>query len=130
MEEIKKDGFDLKDLSYPLPTIDLAFDLDVPSVPDTDLQIKFDDLELYMELNTVISTGATYAIKLFATQSPLGIMVGDLVLGAIISVDLVLAVEGEIDISSGFHIKLDDGVELNLALFGDKVSNMNMSVVQ
>jgi hypothetical protein len=100
--------------------------LDVPSVPDTDLQIKFDDLELYMELNTVISAGATYAIKLFATQSPLGIMVGDLVLGAVISVDLILAVEGEIDISSGFHIKLDDGVELNLALFGDKVSNMNM----
>lgn len=47
-------------------------------------------------------------------------------LGAVLTVDLILAVEGAIDISSGFHVKLDDGVAINLPLFGDEVADMTV----
>ncbi|KAF1940360.1 hypothetical protein EJ02DRAFT_504179 [Clathrospora elynae] len=121
-----EDGFDKSDFNF--PTMDLAFDLEIPEIPQTNLRIQFDDLELYLELNTVISAGATYQINLFATQTPIEIKLGSVLqLGAVLSVDLILAVEGAIDISSGFHIKLDDGVALDIALFGDKVSNIDFN---
>ena len=84
-------------------------------------------MELYLEIGTVLSAGATYEITLFATQSPIGASIGqDLMLGAVLTVDLILAVEGAIDISSGFHVKLDDGVAINLPLFGDEVADMTV----
>jgi hypothetical protein len=84
-------------------------------------------MELYLEIGTVLSAGATYEITLFATQSPAGIKIGpNLMLGAVLTVDLVLAVEGAIDISSGFHVRLDDGVTIDLPLFGDEVANMTV----
>jgi hypothetical protein len=33
-----------------------------------------------------------------------------------------MSLKGGIDISSGFHIKLDDGTTLDIALFGKTVS--------
>lgn len=117
------DGFDWSDFDF--PTFPYRFDLTVPEMPDTTLRFTFDDMELYMEVNTVLSAGATYEISLFASQSLAGIRVGpQLQLGFVLQVDLILAIDGEIDISSGLHIQLDDGVALELALFGDKVSDM------
>ncbi|KAE8827296.1 hypothetical protein PTNB85_08649 [Pyrenophora teres f. teres] len=121
-----KDGIDASDFDF--PTIDLAFDIDVPPVPDANLHFQFDDMELYLELETTISAGATYEVTLFATQTPVGVKMGKyLQLGAVLTVDLLLSVEGEVDISSGFHIKLDDGVGIDIALFGDTVSDLTIN---
>jgi hypothetical protein len=117
------DGLDRSDFAF--PTFDIAFDLDVPEVPDTNLHIQFEDMELYLELNTVLDTGATYEINLFATQSPVGFKVPNLQVGAVVAVDLILVVEGAIDISSGIHIKLDQ-VAMDLVLFGNNVSNIDL----
>ncbi|KAF1850107.1 uncharacterized protein K460DRAFT_271349 [Cucurbitaria berberidis CBS 394.84] len=117
------DGFDWADLEF--PTFPFTFDLDVPEIPECKIQIQFDGMELYMELNTFLNVGATYEINLYATQTPIGIKVGPILqLGVVLSVDLILTVDGAIDISSGFHIKLDDGVAMDITLFGDKVSSM------
>jgi hypothetical protein len=119
------DGISKADFEF--PTFDLAFDLDVPPIPEANLRFQFDGMELYLEIGTVLSAGATYEITLFATQSPAGIKIGpNLMLGAVLTVDLVLAVEGAIDISSGFHVRLDDGVTIDLPLFGDEVANMTV----
>ncbi|KAF2849558.1 hypothetical protein T440DRAFT_399056 [Plenodomus tracheiphilus IPT5] len=113
---------------FDLPTFPYRFDLEVPPMPECHLRFQFDDMELYMAVDTVLSAGATYEINLFASQSVAGIKVGPMLqLGFVLQVDLILAIEGEVDISSGIHIMFDDGVALELDLFSDKVSNMIMN---
>lgn len=116
-------GFDWSDFEF--PTFPFAFDLEAPEIPECNLRFQFDSMELYMEVNTALSAGATYEINLYASNSPVGISVGPMLqLGFVLKVDLILAVDGAIDISSGFHIKLDDGVAMDITLFGNRVSNM------
>ncbi|KAI4950046.1 hypothetical protein J4E91_004702 [Alternaria rosae] len=122
------DGIDASDFDFDFPTFNLTFDLDVPTIEDANLHFQFDDMELYLEIGTTLSAGATYEITLFATQTPVGMKIGQyLMLGAVVTVDLILAVEGAIDISSGFHIKLDDGVAIDLPLFGNEVADMTVN---
>jgi hypothetical protein len=119
------DGIDESDFDF--PTFNLAFDLDVPTIEEANLHFQFDGMELYLEIGTVLNAGATYEITLFATQTPVGMKIGKyLMLGAVVTVDLILAVEGAIDISSGFHVKLDDGVAIDLPLFGNEVADMTV----
>jgi len=120
------DGIDRSDFEW--PTFDLAFDLNVPTIDAANLHLQFDGMELYLEIGTVLNAGATYEITLFATQTPVGMKIGpNLMLGAVLSIDLILAVEGAIDISSGFHVKLDDGVAIDLPLFGNEVADMTVN---
>ncbi|KAI4638434.1 hypothetical protein J4E93_009987 [Alternaria ventricosa] len=120
------DGIDSSDFKW--PTFDLAFDLNVPTIDAVNLHLQFDGMELYLEIGTVLNAGATYEITLFATQTPVGMKIGpNLMLGAVLSIDLILAVEGAIDISTGFHVKLDDGVAIDLPLFGNEVADMTVN---
>ncbi|CAO2647520.1 Nn.00g084420.m01.CDS01 [Neocucurbitaria sp. VM-36] len=115
--------FEWSDLEFlPFP---FSFNMDVPEIPECHIRFQFDDMELYLELHTFLDFGATYEINLYATQSPIGIKIGPMLqLGVVLSVDLILVVDGAIDISSGFHIKFDDGIAMDITLFGDKISNM------
>tara|TARA_R110002003_G_scaffold131_4_gene12317 strand:- start:272 stop:781 length:510 start_codon:yes stop_codon:yes gene_type:complete len=119
------DGIDHSD--FALPTFPFAFDLDAPEIPESNLNVRFDDVELFMELNMILAFGATYEINLYSTTTPIGIRIGQLLrLGVVAAVDLILSVEseGDINISSGFHIKLGNGTSFDIALFGDKISDM------
>ncbi|OAG11590.1 uncharacterized protein CC84DRAFT_1182523 [Paraphaeosphaeria sporulosa] len=117
------DGVDWHDFAF--PPLNYSFDMDIKPIDDVTLNFMFDDLELYLELNTVLGAGATYELNLFTSNTPIGIGVGkDLTLGVVFKVDLLLSVQGEIDISSGLHIKLDNGVGIDIALFSDAVSNV------
>ncbi|KAK6338103.1 hypothetical protein TWF696_001574 [Orbilia brochopaga] len=114
------DGFDLDD--FDLPPIDVDFDIDIPEIPQVQLRFQFDELEMYVALNTVFSGGVTYTLNLYTSQTPIGIAIGDdLFLGVVVDVDLILSAEAEIEISSGFHIKVDDGAELSIVLFGNSI---------
>lgn len=117
------DGIDLDDFEF--PTFNYTFDLDVPSIPECNLRFQFDGLELYMMIDTILGVGATYELNLYSSNTPLGISITkDLEIGIIFAIDLILAVEGQIDISSGFHIKLEDGLAIDIALFSDDVSDI------
>lgn len=120
-----EDGIDLDDFDF--PPINISFNVDVPDIPECRLQFKFDDLELYMLIDTVLSAGATYNLNLYSSKTPIGISASnDLFIGVVFSVDLILSVDTEIDISSGIHIKLEDGVGLDMALFGQNVSSITL----
>lgn len=116
------DGFDWSD--FDLPTFPYQFDLSVPPMPDCHLRFQFDDLELYMAVDTVLSAGATYELNLYSSNTPAGFAVGPVQFGFVVQVDLILAIDGEIDISSGIHIMLDDGVTMDLDLFGNNVTDL------
>jgi hypothetical protein len=117
------DGFDLSDFAF--PTFNYSFDLDIPAIPECTLEFTFDQMELYLEMETVFTAGADYEYNLFTAQSPAGIGLGpELSLGVVFSVDLLLAVEGTLDMSSGIHIKLDDGINIKIPLFSEQISNI------
>jgi hypothetical protein len=111
---------------YAFPTINATFDIDIPDIPDYQLLVQLDGLELYMKIDTTLSGGATYDLSLYKSESELGVSAGEEELGLIFSIDLMLSAEAEMDISSGFHIRLDDGVAINLALFSQNISSITM----
>ncbi|KAF9768426.1 hypothetical protein IL306_014281 [Fusarium sp. DS 682] len=120
------DGFDLDD--FDLPPMDFDLNMDLPDIPEFGLQFQFDGLEVYMQLETVLSAGATYTLNLYTSTTPAGFAVHDnLEVGVILAIDLILSVEGEINISSGFHLKLDDGVKLELGIFARKISSITIN---
>lgn len=122
---VTSDGFHIDDLDF--PPIQIDFDVDVPNIPECELQFQFDGMELYMQIDTILSGGATYTLNLYTSESEIGFTVGkDLLIGIIFSVDLILSVESEIDISSGFHIQLNDGVAINIPMFDQNVSSITL----
>jgi hypothetical protein len=123
MANIKKDGIDVEDFAF--PTFDYNFDMELPAIPECNLRFQFDGMELYMSINTILNAGATYELNLYSSNTPLGLSITpDLEVGIIFAVDLIISVEGEIDISSGFHIKLEDGVAIDIKLFAEDVSDI------
>ena len=117
------DGVDLDD--FDLPIMDFDFNVDLPELPEFRVEFQFDGLEVYMLMDTVLSAGVTYTLNLFTSNTPVGFAVGDeLEIGVIFSIDLILSVEGQIDISTGFHIKLADGAVINIAMFSESVSRV------
>ncbi|KAK3690365.1 hypothetical protein B0T22DRAFT_528929 [Podospora appendiculata] len=116
--------FSEPDFSFQGYSIDVDFNIDMPPFPTAQLMFQFDAMELYMLFNITL-TKATFTLPLYKSESPIGLSVGqDLDIGVVMTVDLILTAETEIIIQSGFHIKLDDGVALNIALFGQNVSDI------
>ncbi|KAJ2900743.1 uncharacterized protein MKZ38_002279 [Zalerion maritima] len=121
--------FDLSDFDIdhvPMPTLDYDFNLEnIEGIPELLLEFEFDDLELYVELATALSVGATYEMNLYTSQTAVGIKVSDeLLLGIVLCMDLIIDVEAEVVISSGFHLQVDDGFKLSVGLFQQEVGNM------
>lgn len=122
---ILSDGFHIAD--FDLTPIQVDFDIEVPDIPECDLEFQFDGMELYMQVDTILSGGATYTLNLYESKTPIGFATGDgLLIGVVFSLDLILSVEAEIDISSGFHIQLNDGVTINIPMFGQNVSSITL----
>ena len=112
---------------YNFPPINIDFDIKVPEIPECELQFQFDGLELYMEIDTILSLGATYILNMYTSRTPIGFAVGkDLLIGVVFTVDLILDVQAEIDIRSGFHIRLDDGIAINIPIFSNNVSSITL----
>ncbi|KAI0530221.1 hypothetical protein GGR58DRAFT_494180 [Xylaria digitata] len=117
------DDLDFSDVSF--PPLNISFNVDVPDIPECRLKFQFDDLELYMLIDTVLSAGATYTLNLYSSNTPIGLSVdSETFVGVVVSIDLILAVDADIDISSGLHIKVDDGMTLDLSLFSQNVSSV------
>lgn len=108
-----------------MPTFNYSFHMDIPSIPEVKLRFGFDAFELFMLLDTTLAVGTTYTYNLYASKSPLGFAVSDdLRLGVTFTADLILAVNGEIDISAGFHLKLEDGLAVDISLFDEDPSGI------
>ncbi|KAI0194275.1 hypothetical protein EV127DRAFT_467529 [Xylaria flabelliformis] len=117
----RTDGFDF-------PPLNIDFNVDIPTIPECRLHFQFDDLELYMSLETVLSAGATYTLNLYSSNTEIGVSSDSKTfVGVIASIDLILGVDADIDISSGLHIKVDDGMALDLSLFSQNVSNVTFN---
>lgn len=122
-ELFKADDFDFDDFQPPTMS-NVTFDLQIQEIPQAVLQLQFDGLEFYVQLDTTLDVEATHTINLFTPQTPLAITVPGLDVGVWFTVDLILSADAEIDMSSGFHVKLDDGVKIDIAMFAKNASGI------
>lgn len=112
------EGFDL-----PAPQID--FNINV-TAPDTKLQVDFKDVEVYAELGIVLSSGLTYTLNLFSSKE-LGVQIGSVLVGVVVNLDLILSTQTEVDLNTGFHMKLDSAL-LDITMFADEASHIDLYV--
>lgn len=119
-------GFDLDELvSFDDFDVDTDIDVDLPPLPEVQLLFQIDTLDLYMEIDTTIAAGATLTIPLYRSATAAGLWAGDdMKAGLFVTMDLILSVEGEITLRSGFHLLLDDPIGFNIAMFGSDVSSI------
>lgn len=107
------------------PPPDIDFNVEIPDFPEAIVEFQFDGTELYVDLSTVFSAGLTYTLTLF--KKPLAVDLDDLLfLGFVFSVDLILSLENELEIKHGFHIKLDDGILLKMAMFSKEATDLTL----
>ncbi|VUC23433.1 unnamed protein product [Clonostachys rosea] len=123
---VKDIDLDISETSLTIPPpANINFEVDIPDFPECILEVTLDDAELYVELSTTFGAGLTYTLLLFT--KPLGVELGtDLFLGLIFSVDLILSLQSEITIEHGFHIKLDEGILLRMAMFSKEASAVKL----
>lgn len=102
--------------------------MNMTDIPETTIQLKFDGLELYMLLDVALSAEKTWTIPLYPKSwyQPAGFAVGGQEIGIVIALDLILELDSEADLSTGVHIAFDDGLSMELAMFGSDVSTINL----
>lgn len=129
--EIRENWNHLDEVEFPTLDLDLDVNISAAMIPESNLRFSFDGLELYMLIDTTLSLGSTYTVTLYnsalETPSPLGISITeDVFLGMVFTVDLILIAQATLDIRTGFHLLLDDGFAIDIALFGDDASGITL----
>lgn len=106
-----------EDSDESIPEIQPVLNLDdTQGLPEAQGHFEFDGLELYLDLDIMLSQSATHAIPLF--QIPLDeFEIDDIDIGPKLSIDIILIASSAIDLESGIHVKIDDGVAFDLDLF-------------
>lgn len=102
--------------------------MNLTEIPETTIELQFDGLELYMLLDVALDGGQTYTIPLYPKSwyQPAGFAVGDQEIGIVIGLDLILALDAGVDLSTGVHIAFDDGLAMEIAMFGNDVSTISL----
>ncbi|KAM0483223.1 hypothetical protein ACHAPX_002673 [Trichoderma viride] len=107
-----------------LPPPDIDFNLDL-KFPEYHVDVNLTDVEIYMQIDTVLADGITYTFNIYQSKTLAGVALGNgLLLGAVFSVDLIFSVNAQIDIQSGFHIHFDN-VRTQIELFGKEASGLD-----
>lgn len=108
-----------------LPPPDIDFNLDL-KLPEYHVDVNLTDVEIYMEIDTVLADGITYTFNIYRSKTLAGVALGNgLLLGAVFSIDLIFSVNAQIDIRSGFHIHFDN-VRTQIELFGKEASGLDL----
>jgi len=76
-----------------------------------------------VDIEVAMSAGATYAVNLFASNSPIGLGFPGLSVGVVFYVDLVFSLTDQIDLEGGFYVKLADDAYLEASVFGGDITD-------
>lgn len=106
----------------------IDFNMNFTDIPQATIQLKFDALELYAELEVAFDASKDITIPLYPKDwyQPAGFAIGDEEIGVIISLDLILSLDSEVDLTTGVHIAFDDGLGMEIAMFGSDVSTITL----
>ncbi|TPX15560.1 uncharacterized protein E0L32_004258 [Thyridium curvatum] len=84
---------------------------------DPAVRLDFRGVEAYVDLEVAASAGATYAINLFTSNSPVGLGFPGLSVGVVFYVDLVFSLDAAVDLTGGFYVRLADDAFLEASIF-------------
>lgn len=120
------DGFETFFHNITRPTVDVDFAVEnLVALPAYQFRLTLDAFDLFVQTQMVVSGAATYTLNLFTSESLLGLRDGnDLELGVVLTADLILSASGSLNLESGFHLRMDDGLALTVDLFGRNVSKI------
>ncbi len=90
---------------------------------DPVVRLDFTGVEAYVSLAVDVSAGATYAVNLFTSDSPIGLGFPGLSIGVVFYVDLVFSLTEEIELEGGFYVKLADDAFLEASVFGGAITD-------
>ncbi|KAI1431061.1 hypothetical protein GGR50DRAFT_113679 [Xylaria sp. CBS 124048] len=122
------DDFDFDDISF--PPLNVSLNLDIPDIPECGLHFEFDGLELYLLTDIALSTGTTYTINLYPGNTQIGVAIdSQTLIGVTTPIDLILSVDApvSVNITGGLHIKMNDGLSLDVALFAQEIANVTLT---
>ncbi|KAJ5690951.1 hypothetical protein N7488_011686 [Penicillium malachiteum] len=126
-EQMAEDIISLKGIpAWPSVDYDMSLDGTSSEFSGAEVHFEFDNLELYIDLDIKLSEGATYTVNLFTSETAVGFSVPGATVGAVFSVDLILMADAEIDVGTGIHLKLDDGLSFDLELFDHELSTVSV----
>lgn len=114
--------------AYAFPTVDVDLDMNLRTIPETTINLQFDGLELYMLLDIALPPNQPQTIPLYPKSwyQPAGIAIGDQEIGIVISLDLILELDTEVNISTGVHVAFEDGLSIEISMFGTDVSTITL----
>jgi hypothetical protein len=87
------------------------------------VRLEFTGVEAYVDMEVAMSAGASYAVNLFASNSPIGLGFPGLSVGVVFYVDLVFSLTEQIDLEGGFYVKLADSAFLEASVFGGEITD-------
>lgn len=104
----------------PYPTFPFDFNAAIASISDITVQHQIDGMEMFLQLETSVSKGATYEINLFASKSQAPLQISDsLFLGVSAELDLIIDAQSAMDMTNGFHVQFNDGLLMEMKLFAN-----------
>lgn len=71
---LTSDEFHIDDFDF--LTVEFDLDFGIPSIPESELRLQFDGMELYVQVDTILSAGATYTLSLYTSETEIGIELG------------------------------------------------------
>ncbi|KAB5570850.1 hypothetical protein GE09DRAFT_1104993 [Coniochaeta sp. 2T2.1] len=87
------------------------------------VRLEFTGVEAYVDMEIAMSAGASYAVNLFTSNSPIGLGFPGLGVGVVFYVDLVFRLTEQIDLEGGFYVKLADSAYLEASIFGGDITD-------
>ncbi|ERS98539.1 hypothetical protein HMPREF1624_05324 [Sporothrix schenckii ATCC 58251] len=116
----------IEDIFHNFTRPDIDFDLkDLTPLPEYQFLLTLDKIDLFVQLDLVVTAATSYTVNLFTSETDFGIRKGDdLELGVVLTVDLILSASGVVDLEGGFHLRMDEGLSLQVDLFGHNVSEI------
>ncbi|KAK4221720.1 hypothetical protein QBC38DRAFT_117916 [Podospora fimiseda] len=107
---------------------DFDFDNLIPAVstaPDLTLGMSL-TMDVYLKLDTKIPIQTTLVLPLYSSPLNLSFDVPGVNMGSSVSIDLILNSDGyePIDMTSGIHLKIEDGIGFALEMFSKEITQM------
>ncbi|KAB5557876.1 hypothetical protein GE09DRAFT_1221023 [Coniochaeta sp. 2T2.1] len=87
------------------------------------VRLEFTGVEAYVDMEVAMSAGASYAVNLFTSNSPIGLGFPGLSVGVVFYADLVFSLTEQIDLEGGFYVKLTDSAYLEASIFGGEITD-------
>ncbi|KAK0722988.1 hypothetical protein B0T26DRAFT_811572 [Lasiosphaeria miniovina] len=89
---------------------------------DPSVRLEFSAVEAYVDVAVAVTSGATYSVNLFTSNSPVGLGFPGFSIGLVFYVDLVFSLTAAVDLEGGFYVKVADGAFLEASVFGGEIT--------